>query len=206
MQPFLASLISHPTSFVRGTYFPLARCRLPPAGYIGISAPSSVTLYAAQSSAGVFLCQGTLDSRNLRGHLFPPSPLLRPQTGIPFLYLLPKVTCSFLPTRQPGPGQSSSQWAQVLPETWNGPETPCCSQAPDPSVCFVPVKFPKRYHQPPRGGVMSCISWVSLGSHVLWVPGIYKMYVEAASFACSTTSDVTLAPVPVPPVATEGHC
>lgn len=127
-----------------------------------------------------------------------------PRLPVPIAFL--QGQGCFLSTRQPGPGQRSSQWAQVLPETWNGPETPCCSQAPDPSVCFVPVKFPKRYHQPPRGGVMSCISWVSLGSHVLWVPGIYKMYVEAASFACSTTSDVTLAPVPVPPVATEGHC
>lgn len=52
----LCSLVNFvPHLICSGDLLSLARCRLPPAGYIGISAPSSVTLCAAQSSAGFSL-------------------------------------------------------------------------------------------------------------------------------------------------------
>lgn len=87
---------------------------------------------------GCFCCQGTLESRNCRGHLFASNPLLVPETGTPFLLPLPKVTpfqlySSVRSSSQPAPVQGSSIRALVPPAIWNGPDSPSYS----PSSLFV---------------------------------------------------------------------
>lgn len=78
----LSSLVnSVPYLICSGDLLSLARGRLPPASYIGISAPSSVTLCAAQSPAG-FLCQETLDWREPQSSSVHTAPPL-PRAGIP---------------------------------------------------------------------------------------------------------------------------
>lgn len=170
-QPFPASLTSCPTSFVRGTYFPLARCSLPPASYIGISVLSSITLCAARSSAAVCPCQGTLDSQGPQRssvHL-PPPPHARNWNPFP----------SIPAQGYPGPtaflqGQAAYRLPEGLAAAGQLSAGPGASRKEEPTRGSL-LWFPRRvssapYRQPPRAGPIACVSWVSLGPHVRWAP------------------------------------
>ena len=132
-----------------------------------------------------------------------------PETGTPFLHLLPKVTpfqlySSLLSTSQPVPMQGSSICTQVLPETWNGPDSPSYSPS---SLCVLSESsFPddpispqeqRSYHavlgrplDPLFFGYLGCVR--------------HPRYDKAASFAPLLPA-TGLTPVPVPPADTRGH-
>lgn len=198
-QPFPASLTSCPTSFVRGTYFPLARCSLPPASYIGISVLSSITLCATRSSAAVCPCQGSLDSQGPQRssvHL-PPPPHARNWNPFPSIpaqgYPGPTAFLQGQAAYRPPDGLAACRAALRGPGHFQKGGTHPRLLAVVLSACFIctlPSASKSRAH----------------GMCFLGVPratcSLDTLDVQDMSFACSPAGGRTRAPVPMPLAAT----